>query len=133
MIRTPMQELSVKASTGTTGVHCYLEGGSRYEQSLFTDSLHEIVSPVDNPRYLILRKSRFLFFYPQIDYHAVPEILGRKKELAVSFFQLWRKYVGNCELVYTRIAGGRRTLLQARVGSLAARLSEEVEHLNKWR
>lgn len=133
MIRTPMQELSVKASTGTTGVHCYLEGGSRYEQSLFTDSLHEIVSPVDNPRYLILRKSRFLFFYPQIDYHAVPEILGRKKELAVSFYQLWRKYVGNCELVYTRIAGGRRTLLQARVGSLAARLSEEVEHLNKWR
>lgn len=133
MIRTPMQGLSVKVSTGTTGVHCYLEGGSRYEQSLFTDSLHEIVSPVDNPRYLMLRKSRFLFFYPQIDYHAVPEILGRKKELAVSFFLLWQKYVGNCELIYTRTAGGRRTLLQARVRSLAAHLSEEVEHLNKWK
>lgn len=133
MIRTPMKELSVKAFTEITGVHCYLEGGSRYEQSLFTDSLHEIVSPVDSPRYLMLRKSKFLFSCSQVDYHAVPEVLGRKKDLAVSFYQLWRKYVGNCELVYTRIAEGRRVLLQARVRSLAARLSGEVEHLNKWR
>lgn len=133
IIKTPLSELSVEAFNGTTGVHCRLEGGSRYEQSVFTDTLYEIVSPVDNPRYLMLRKSKFLFFYPQVDYHAVPEVLGRKKEPAFTFFCLWKRYVGKCELVYTRIAEGRRVLLQARVRSLAARLSEEVEHVNKWR
>ena len=133
IIKTSLNELSVKAFNSDTGVHCYLEGGSRYEQSIFTDTLHEIVSPVDSPRYLILRKSKFLFFYPQIDYHAVPEVLGRKKEPAILFFHFWKRHVGKCELVYTRIAEGRRMLLQARICSLAARLSEEVEHVNKWR
>lgn len=133
IVTTPLKELSVNAFTGASGVHCYLEGGSRYEQSVFTDALHEIVSPVDSPRYLILRKSTFLFFYPQVDYHAVPELLGRKKETAASFSLLWKQHVGNCELVYTRIADGRRMLLQARVRSLAARLAGEVEHVNKWR
>lgn len=132
IIKTPLEELSVKAVNSVTGIYCYLEGGSRYEQSVFMDTLHEIVSPVDNPRYLMLRKSMFLSSSPQIDYHAVPELLGRKKEVALSFSLLWKKHVGSCELVYTRLAEGRRILLQARVRSLAARLSE-IEHANKWR
>lgn len=133
IIKTPLKELSVMAFEGVTGVHCYLEGGSSYEQSVFVDSLHEIISPVDSPRYLILRKSTFMSFYQQIDYHAVPEMLGRKKASAVSLFLFWKKDVGNCELVYTRTGEGRRVLLQARVRSLVAMLSDEVVHINKWR
>ena len=52
-------------------------------------SLQEIVAPVDNPRYIIIRKSLFLSFVKQHDYHSVPEILGRNKNLAEYFKGQW--------------------------------------------
>ncbi len=48
------------------------------------------------------------------DYHVVPQVLGRNKELAEHFRKMWAKYVGATELVYTRNVEGRKVLLKAR-------------------
>lgn len=125
---TVVSELDEKGA-----VLCYLEGGTRYEKSMFINALSEIVSVVESPRYLILRKSRSLFHLEQIDYHSVPELIGRKKEWATYFAYHWKRLVGNNELVYTRIQDGRRILLQARMKSLAAQFADKSETVSKWK
>ncbi len=131
-INTNRDSLEVEVSQDTQGaVSCYLKGGSIAEQSIFINALIEIVSVIDNPRYIIVRKSRF-FKALRSDYHAVPTLLGVNKTLAGTFEKNWRKRVGRCQLVYTRTLEGRKFLLKARVKSLAAQFSEE-ELLNKYR
>lgn len=114
-------------------IFCHLEGGTTYERSTFIKCLQEILSEVDDPRYLIVRKSMFLDLIAQNDYHAVPEIIGRKKREARYFKDQWRSRVGDCDLVYTRNLTGRKLLLQARLRSLAASFQQQPQRVNVWR
>ena len=102
-------------------VSCYLENGTTYEKSLFADCMYQMLGPIDNPRYLILQHNKFLFVR-EVEYYAVPETLGNKKEQASVFEQCLKKSAGgNCELVYTRNIDGRKLLLQARAKSFVNR------------
>ena len=74
-----------------------------------------------------------MLFVKQKDYHSVPEILGRNKNLAEYFQSQWERLVGACELIFTRTIDGRKLLLKSRVKSLAAQFDDKVEHVNKWR
>jgi superfamily II DNA or RNA helicase len=133
-IQTSLQRLSVSAEPDLWGdVYCSLRGGTEYECSLFTETLREIVEPVDNPRYIIIRKSSTWRLFRQQDYHAVPEILGRNKNTAEYFAQQWQRLVGPCELIYTRNIEGRRLILRSRIQSLASQLGEKTERINVWR
>jgi hypothetical protein len=46
-----------------------------YERALFLDALQELLSPEDDARYIIVRKSLLLKKFRREDYHAVPEII----------------------------------------------------------
>ncbi|MCF1715967.1 DEAD/DEAH box helicase family protein [Flavihumibacter sp. RY-1] len=134
VIRTDYSKLKVETSVDNWGaVYCHLEGGTTFDKSTFINALQEIIAPIDNPRYVIIRKNRFILFIKQKDYHSVPEILGRNKFLAEYFQSQWEKLVGSCELIFTRTIEGRKLLLKSRVKSLAAQFDEKVEHVNKWR
>ncbi len=135
IIKTRKEKLEVISSVDQHGaVYCHLEGGSNYEKLTFIKALQEIINPVDNPRYIIIRKSRRWYVVAQRDYHSVPEMLGQNKNAAEHFSRRWREHVGKCELVYTRNISGRKTVLKARVKSLAAQFdkNKEVEVVNKW-
>lgn len=114
-------------------IYCHLEGGTTYEKSIFIKSLQETIGTVDNPRYIIIRKSFFMNVLSQKDYHSVPDLIGRKKEFAEFFATRWRKIVGQCELVYTRSVEGRKLILKSRFHSLASEFEEKTERVNKWR
>ncbi len=62
-------------------VACSLNGATTYEKSLFLDALQELLSGIDNPRYLMIRKSPLGPFMRK-DYLAIPTLLGRNKKLA---------------------------------------------------
>lgn len=133
-INTDNAKLKVETAVDSRGaVSCHLEGGSTFEKSTFIHSLQEIVAPIDNPRYVIVRKNRFMLFIKQKDYHSVPEILGRNKILAEFFKNQWERLVGSCDLIFTRTIDGRKLLLKSRVKSLAAQFEDNVERVNKWR
>ncbi len=134
LIHTNISELDVVCEMDDSGaIYCRLEGGTTYEKSLFITSLQEIVEAVNNPRYIIIRKSFVLKIISQKDYHAVPEVIGFKKKSAEYFAMRWHNLVGNCELIYTRTLEGRKLLLQSRIKSLASEFQEETERINKWR
>jgi len=134
LIHTDKSELKVDASVDKWGaVYCHLEGGTTFEKSTFINALQEIIAPIDNPRYVIIRKNKFLVFINQKDYHSVPEILGKNKKFAEYFQNQWENFVGDCELIFTRTIDGRKALLQSRIKSLASQFEDKVEHINKWK
>ncbi len=133
VIRPGKNQMTASASVdGWGAVYCHLEGGTAFDKSTFINALQEIVGPVANPRYLIIRESRFMKFIQQRDFHSVPEVLGRNKESATYFMNEWKHRVGKCYLVFTRSIPGRKMLLKARIKSLASQLEERVQRVNKW-
>lgn len=133
-INTDYSKLKVETSVDNWGaIFCHLEGGTTFDKSTFINALQEVIAPIDNPRYVIIRKNIFMLFVKQKDYHSVPEILGRNKNLAEYFKNQWERLVGSCDLIFTRTIDGRKLLLRSRVKSLAAQFEENVEHVNKWK
>ena len=108
-----------------------LQGATFYESSLFADCIDEILSPIDSPRYLVVRKGSFLG-QERVDYHAVPMRFGVRKELASIFHRAWEKYVSPTELVYTRTEVGRKALLKAKMRSFSSNFSKHVKRLDRW-
>ncbi|MBS9463967.1 DEAD/DEAH box helicase family protein [Flagellimonas sp. 389] len=134
VIKTDYSKLKVETSVDKWGaIFCHLEGGTTFDKSTFINALKEVIVPIDNPRYVIIRKNKFILFIKQKDYHSVPEILGRNKNLAEYFKNQWERLVGSCDLIFTRTIEGRKILLKSRVKSLAAQFDTEVEHVNKWK
>lgn len=108
-----------------------LRGVSRSTERLVMQAISEVLGPVQNPRYLLVRSSR-LGWRTRTDYHAVPAALGAKKEWAERFAGLWTGRVGSSRLVYTRTPEGRRMLLRARAKSLAAAFQRSVDRRSAW-
>lgn len=109
-----------------------LHNASRAEERLFLDALTNILAPIENPRYLIIRKS-WLGSWVRKDYHAVPTIIGKNKEDASFFAHRWRKHVGEVELIFTRKKEGRRNLLHARANAMSAGFHRVVDRRSQWR
>jgi superfamily II DNA or RNA helicase len=133
-IQTEYSKLFVKSSVDSFGaIYCHLDGGTTFEKSTFIKALQEILASIDNPRYLIIRKSLFLRVISQKDYHSVPELIGQNKKAAEYFERQWSRFVGTCELIYTRTIEGRKILLKSRINSLSSEFEEKTERINKWR
>ena len=128
LIKTDPHRLSVLcAETRLRTFVVFLSGGSFYEQSLFADSLNELLGPVKSPRYLITREA-----HGKVDYHAVPSVLGVRKDSANHLYQAWLTRVGPSELIYTATAGGRELLLKARARTFANNYVNKTERVDQW-
>ena len=108
-----------------------LTGVSRAAERQVMQAIAEILGPVQNPRYLLVRNS-WLGLKKRVDYHAVPAVLGARKENAERFAELWCSSVGSSKLVFTRTADGRRALLRARASSFAAEFQRIVDRRSVW-
>ncbi len=93
----------VKISGGDGRIYCFLSGASYYRQSRFIENLAAVFNPLGEPRYLIR--------YKHNRFYTVPERFGARKTDAMIFASTFSETVGQCELVYTRNATGRKVLL----------------------
>ena len=108
-----------------------VHGVTRKTERLVMESIAELLGPVQNPRYLLARTSRF-GWRRRTDYHAVPAALGAKKKSAELFAKEWCARVGSSQLMYTRTPEGRRALLRARARSFAAGFQRSVDRRSAW-
>lgn len=106
-------------------------GVSRSAERQVMQAIAEVLGPVQNPRYILVRSSR-LGWRTRTDYHAIPGALGARKEWAERFTALWNRRIGSVQLVFTRTPKGRRVLLRARAKSLAAGLQRYVDRRSAW-
>lgn len=118
-----------KRAGGT--VFCWMSGGTGKEQATFARALRETLSPIDNPRYLLARRTLWRVF--REDYFAVPEVLARRKESAEFFAQRWNRLVGPARLVFTRTPQGRARLLRGRSHSLSGAFQGRAERVSCWK
>ena len=134
-IQTPFKKISItieKDEDYMGAVRCYISNCTKREESFFLDALEELLSPIENPRYLLKRKSIWGRIFKRQDYLGLPTILATNKEYAEEFARNWAKYVGNMDLIYTRTLEGRQTLLQARTKSLSAKFVEKADRVSTW-
>ncbi len=116
LLTTPLNDIQVQTQLLAKGnVSCTIHGANRYESTLFIKALDELLQPIDNPKYLLIKTSWFRRKLKLNNFFPVPEIFGvRKKECQV-FQSHWNKHLGKSKLVYTRTLDGRKLLLKARL------------------
>jgi superfamily II DNA or RNA helicase len=132
LIETSVRNMKINVAKNGEGKFLVsLKGSTFYESSLFSDCLAEILAPIENPRYIVLREGKFLGTRRD-DYHAVPMKLAAKKEYAQIFYKAWCKHVSLSELIYTRTPDGRKRLLKAKMKSFSSNFSNQVKRQDRW-
>lgn len=112
-------------------VDLVIDGLSRAGERAVIEAVAEILGPVQNPRYLLERRSTF-GLVARSDYHAVPAVLAQRKQWAEAFHREWRRRIGSSRLVFTRTPEGRIALLRARARSFAAGFQRRVDRRSRW-
>ncbi len=109
-------QLLVRSNEEDTAVFFALTGATAHEKSVFARAVREMLTAIDNPRYLVIRRVRLLLFswkdYSQS--YACPVILSAKKETVELFAQALDRTGFKYDMQYTRNEEGRRELLRCR-------------------
>jgi len=90
-----------------------LMGGSVREENIFNTAITELLSPIENPRYILIRQNIFKKPDERVSF-ACPTIIGQKKEYVEEFDKELQKHTGKFLLVYTRNEEGRKFILNCR-------------------
>lgn len=133
-VSSDKNNLGVVADVDTYGtVSCMLLGATNYESSVFVKALEEIIAPVENPRYLLLKKHWFRKHLGIDSFFVVPSIFGDKKDRANVFLKHWKKSIGRTKLIYTRQKSGRGLLLRARILHIANAADKPTKKSVIWK
>ena len=118
-------------------IRYHLHNSTTEEAEMFGRALSEVLGPLDKPRYVVARSSRFFDatwlskLMPEVlaiylrkqrvsvmMYHAVPSCLANTKERAAVFQQYWNLHVSPGEVTYTRSANGKQLVEHAQMNGL---------------
>lgn len=132
LIKTNPRNLKIETASDKMGVaYCRIDGATNIEKRHFLEAMKEVLGPIENPRYLLVRRSH-LGNISRIDYHSVPRAVGKSKKHASFFHKKWNRYVGEAELAYTRTVEGRSTLLKARTRALSSAFVKKADRISVW-
>lgn len=132
LIKTSLKNvgINVQNTNGIIFVNC--TNLPTEENNLFMQCLQEFLDPIENPRYILVKYDVILKIFKPKDYFAIPTVLSRQKESVIVFKNLWERYIGKCDIVYTRNIEGRKTLLKARKEASSTSKREKSKRLSKW-
>lgn len=132
LIKCSLKKVGLNVTQDSDGIYVSCVNLPVEENNLFIKCLQEFLNPVENPRYLFVKQEKFLNTIKQIDYFSIPAVLSSNKRDVELFKTLWEKYIGKCEIVYTRNYEGRRMLLRARKLAFSAIKREKSKRVSKW-
>ena len=101
------------------------------ENKMLIAALKEFLDPIENPRYIIVRKTFDEKDLKQVDYHAIPSIFSRSKKCVELLREFWEDEIGPCNIIYTRTIRGRKFLLRARENAFSA-LNSKNKQISRW-
>ena len=131
-INTSLKKVGIHVDSTELSVFVDCENLPTEENNLLINSMKEFLDPIENPRYVLIKKDKFAKFINQTDYFAIPAIFSSKKKDVQVFEKLWMKYIGPCECVYTRNLEGRKILLKARNLAFSSLKRNKSKKLSKW-
>lgn len=122
--------LKVKSDPNGMFINVSLVNATIHEQNIFNKAIAEFLSPIDNPRYIVIKRgliSKYNYKYS----FACPTIIGKNKETADLFNRYLSKIIGKYELVYTRHENGRKFILKCRTKSYISYNAKKVNNKHK--
>jgi superfamily II DNA or RNA helicase len=130
-LQTPPDRLNVVVSKKHSNYYFRLEGAKPKEREQFLQSVEQVLGSIENPKYMVMRRTRF-FGKSRVDYHPVPDAFSVRKNQAESFVEHWVKRISDAELVSVRSKRGRKLLLQARASAFSAHFVPKSERMGRW-
>lgn len=106
-----------------------LTHATRHDQSLFTSQMKEMLSSIDNPRYLLIRKGLFGYRYKQS--FSSPSLISTQKD-ALVFSKNLMKRIDKYDYIYTRDVEGRKHLLKCIRYSFINRNEQKIKRSNVY-
>jgi len=111
-------DAKVQIKSDGLGMYIYscLTSATLHEKYVFAEAMRELLSAIDNPRYVLV-KSYSILFFPIKKYshsYACPSVIATKKEYAEIFAEYLKRSTGRFSLLYTRTEKGRKELLKCR-------------------
>lgn len=104
LIRSENARVEVSGTADGLRIVCTLRGGTLREKQLFAEAMKELLSPVNNPRYVVVRR---VLRVPQYSLSmACPSLLGNNKQNAELFQRELARQLGDMLVVYTRNEAG---------------------------
>ena len=134
LIKTNLKHINLKCDKSSIdgSVFVSVTNVSPEENNLIIRCLQEVLDPIENPRYIFARKDILWNVFNTTDWHAVPNIIGQKKNNVDIFAGLWDRYIGNCQVIYTRSKEGRKALLKARKAAFSSLVAEKSKRLSRY-
>ncbi len=116
----------VNSQTDPSGnVICFLSNSASHDEKVFSEAISELLSPIENPRYLIIYGNNTRTSY------ACPTRIGVKKETAQQLATLLNSRSGDFRVVYTRNELGRKELLNCKQNSITNQNTKGVKNKRK--
>lgn len=107
-IKRENTRIVVKADPYGLSINCALAGGSVHEKNLFSIAVGEMLSSIENPRYIFAERKRYERSY------ACPSIIGKNQKNVEMLQQHLNKAQAELKYHYCRNEEGRRILLKCR-------------------
>ena len=110
---SPSAKVETTAHKQIYVVALHLRNASIHDQNIFNTAMAEMLSPIENPRYILISKNMFKRYNYELSF-ACPSIIGKKKEYVEVLAEKLKATTGNFEPVYTHREDGRRLILKCR-------------------
>lgn len=117
IIRSKRASVEVFKNSYDERICVLLSGAESREQTIFSQAMLELFSPIDNPRYVLMNDDNGVKSF------SVPSVIGNKKENAECLAAVLNNTAKNFRVVYTRNERGRRELLKCRKNSVIGKTS----------
>lgn len=109
----PSAKIETKADKELGYVAMYLRNASIHDQNVFNIAMAELLSPIENPRYILIAKSKLGGYNYELSF-ACPSVIGKKKEYVEVLAEKLKATTGNFEPIYTHREDGRKLILHCR-------------------
>ncbi len=108
----PSAKVHVREDKDLACVSLQLRNASIHDQNVFNTAMAELLSPIENPRYILISRSRLGYRY-ELSF-ACPSVIGKKREYVEILASRLKGSTGNFEPVYAHREEGRRLILRCR-------------------
>lgn len=129
IIKSKEAKLLIKEDKENNIITCGIVNGTIYEKDVFTKAFLELLSQIENPRYLLVKKFGKLYNFSSS--YSCPSILANNREKAKVLAKNLELVGGRYELIYTRLPGGRMNILKARKFSYINKNGNNIKRIKR--
>jgi hypothetical protein len=106
-------KVDAESDKGLRTVSVHLRNASLHDQNIFNTAMAEMLSPIENPRYILIGRRPFGRYDYSLSF-ACPSVLGKKKEYVEILCEKLKGTDENFTAVYTHCEDGRRLTVKCR-------------------